>query len=86
MASHDASEQRPGPAPGPERESVTAIAVRDALNQLPDEFRTAIVLADQFGLSYREIADIQIVAEATVKTRVFRARQALQRLLGDARV
>ncbi len=62
-----------------------AEVARQALNQLPDDFRTALVLADVLDLPYREIATLQFVSEATVKTRVFRARQAMKQLLGDER-
>lgn len=55
-------------------------ATRWALNQLPDDHRLALVLASQ-KMKYKEIAKIQYVSEATVKTRVFRARQAMRTLL-----
>lgn len=66
---------------GPEAVVVSREATRWALNQLPDDFRVALVLADQLGMKYREIAYIQYVSESTVKTRVFRARQAMRHLL-----
>ncbi|CUU66592.1 RNA polymerase sigma factor, sigma-70 family [Corynebacterium variabile] len=57
-------------------------AVRWAVSQLSDEFREAIVLREVGGLAYKEIAIQQGVNIQTVKTRIFRARKALQDLLG----
>ena len=58
--------------------------LRTALHQIPQDFREALVLADLAGLKYREIAEIQFISEATVKTRVFRARRAMRHLLGPS--
>ena len=52
-----------------------------ALDSLPEEFRECIVLSDIADLSYAEVADIMKVPVGTVKSRLYRARQALQRLL-----
>lgn len=57
-------------------------AVRWAVGQLSDEFREAIVLREVAGLAYKEIALQQGVNIQTVKTRIHRARKALQDLLG----
>lgn len=54
-----------------------------AIDGLPDEFRETLVLSDVEGLSYAEIADITEVPVGTVKSRLFRARQALQKVLYD---
>jgi RNA polymerase sigma-70 factor (ECF subfamily) len=54
-----------------------------AIDALPDEFREALVLSDMEGLSYAEIAEVTDVPVGTVKSRLFRARQALQRTLYD---
>jgi len=54
-----------------------------AIDALPDEFRETLVLSDVEGLTYAEIADVTEVAVGTVKSRLFRARQALQRRLYD---
>lgn len=54
-----------------------------AVDSLPDEFREALVLSDMEGLTYAEIADVTQVPIGTVKSRLFRARQALQRVLRD---
>lgn len=52
-----------------------------AIDQLPEEFRECIVLSDIGELSYAEVADIMKIPVGTVKSRLYRARQALQRLL-----
>jgi RNA polymerase sigma-70 factor (ECF subfamily) len=52
-----------------------------ALDKLPEEFRECIVLSDIADLSYAEVADIMKVPVGTVKSRLYRARQALQRML-----
>lgn len=48
-----------------------------AIAQLPGEFRDALVAIDVAGLSYREAARALGVREATVTTRLYRARQRL---------
>lgn len=53
-----------------------------ALRQVPDEFRSAVVLFDIEGLSYDEVAAIEAVAVGTVKSRLHRGRAHLRRLLG----
>ncbi len=55
----------------------------EALEQLPDPFRAAILLSDVEGLSVEEIADIMDCPKNTVKTRLFRGRQLLRKLLRD---
>ncbi len=54
-----------------------------AIDQLPEEFRECLVLSDIADLSYAEIAAVMKVPVGTVKSRLFRARQALQRVLYD---
>jgi RNA polymerase sigma factor (sigma-70 family) len=52
--------------------------LRAALEDLPVEFREAIVLREMEGLSYKEIADIAGVPIGTVMSRLARARKRLQ--------
>ena len=52
--------------------------LRAALEDLPVEFREAIVLRELEGLSYKEIADIGAVPIGTVMSRLARARKRLQ--------
>ena len=51
------------------------------MEELPREQREVIVLCDLEGLSYEEIADIVESPVGTVRSRVFRGRRALQKLL-----
>ena len=63
----------------------TATRVWEALNELPFEQRTAIVLREIDGLSYEEIAFSLGIAIGTVKSRLTRAREALRVRLREAR-
>ncbi len=54
-----------------------------AIADLPEVFRTTIVMREIQGLSYEEIADITQVSLGTVKSRIARARARLQFLLHD---
>ena len=55
-----------------------------ALAALPAEQRTAFVLAELEDLSYEEIARIENVSLGTVKSRIYRAKSKLQRILESA--
>ncbi len=55
---------------------------RIALNRLPPDQREAIILVGASGFSYEEAAEICNCAVGTIKSRVSRARQRLQELLG----
>jgi len=57
--------------------------VLSAIDDLPEEFREALVLSDVEGLPYAEIAEIVQAPIGTVKSRIFRARKALQHRLYD---
>ncbi|HUL10919.1 MAG TPA: RNA polymerase sigma factor RpoE [Methylococcaceae bacterium] len=63
-----------------------AHVIQRALDELPDELRTAVSLRELDGLSYDEIADVMNCPVGTVRSRIFRAREAidkkLQALLG----
>ncbi|MEC9341940.1 MAG: RNA polymerase sigma factor RpoE [Pseudomonadota bacterium] len=50
----------------------------DTLDGLPKELRTAVVLCEIEGLSYDEIAQAMDCPVGTVRSRIFRARQALE--------
>ncbi len=54
-----------------------------AIDRLPEEYRTAVVLSDLEGLPYAEIAGLMDVPVGTVKSRLFRGRRQLQRELYD---
>ena len=55
--------------------------VTKAIESLPEEYRSAVVLSDLHGLRYAEIAEILAVPEGTVKSRLFRGRRILQKEL-----
>ncbi len=68
----------------PEGEFFDAIVddrILDAIDALPEEYRTAVVLSDVEGLPYAEIAEILGVPVGTVKSRLFRGRRQLQKVL-----
>jgi RNA polymerase sigma-70 factor, ECF subfamily len=52
-----------------------------AIEELPEEYRTAVVLSDIEGLPYAEIAALMEVPVGTVKSRLFRGRRRLQQVL-----
>ncbi len=54
-----------------------------AIDDLPEEYRTAVVLSDVEGLSYEEIGELMEVPVGTVKSRLFRGRRRLQKVLYD---
>jgi RNA polymerase sigma-70 factor (ECF subfamily) len=58
--------------------------LRDALMSLNDGFRFAVVLCDLLGFPYDEAAEILGVQEGTIKSRIFRAREALATALTAA--
>lgn len=51
--------------------------VNASLQQLPDDLRTALTLREIEGLSYEEIADVMGCPIGTVRSRIFRAREAI---------
>ncbi|MFQ5848514.1 MAG: sigma-70 family RNA polymerase sigma factor [Candidatus Methylomirabilales bacterium] len=59
------------------------VDLNEALGQLPDPFRTAILLSDVEGLSIEEVAEIMDCPKNTVKTRLFRGRRLLREQLSD---
>jgi len=58
--------------------------LKAALDDLPAEFREAIVLREMEGMSYKEIADIASVPIGTVMSRLARARKRMQIYLTNA--
>ena len=55
--------------------------VVEALEELPDDLRTAITLRELEGLSYEEIAEAMACPVGTVRSRIFRAREAINKRL-----
>jgi RNA polymerase sigma-70 factor (ECF subfamily) len=56
-------------------------AIKSAIEKLPDEMRTAIMLREFEGLSYEEIAQAMECPVGTVRSRIFRAREAIDKKL-----
>jgi RNA polymerase sigma-70 factor (ECF subfamily) len=61
------------------RETIRIIA--DAVAKLPSDFRGALTLRVEEGLSFRDIAEVMGITEETARWRVFKARQKLMAVL-----
>lgn len=61
----------------------TEAEVKAAIEELPEGFRIAVLLADVEGFSYKEIAEIMDIPIGTVMSRLHRGRKALEKLLYD---
>jgi len=75
-------------APNPVAEAVRSELYRQldlALQHLPDDQRTAVVLCDVYGMDYNEVAAATDSALGTVKSRIHRGRLRLRVLLADHR-
>jgi RNA polymerase sigma-70 factor (ECF subfamily) len=84
---NSSDDNRPDEALDPEQRLVqqdTVARVRAGLEQLPPEFREAIVLRDIEGLSYKEIAEVLQVPMGTVMSRISRGRERLLNVLAPA--
>lgn len=60
---------------------IDTIALYGAIAMLPEEFREVLVAIDVVGLSYREAASVLRVKEATITTRLHRARRRIAQTL-----
>lgn len=73
--------------PGPESLSISASTLRTieaALQRLPEDQRLVVILSDVQGLSYEEVCATLDLPLGTVKSRLFRARGALRKLLTES--
>ena len=80
----DAESRLPGREPGPERSfefNNLDIDVQAALEELPPDFRAAVVLCDLEGLSYDEVAAALDIKLGTVRSRIHRGRTMLREKL-----
>ncbi len=78
--------QESSPDPLPEEEVLADIPddrIADALQQIPDEFREAVILSDMHELSYKEIAEALDIPLGTVRSRIFRGRRLLRESLAE---
>ncbi|HTE40311.1 MAG TPA: sigma-70 family RNA polymerase sigma factor, partial [Steroidobacteraceae bacterium] len=57
------------------------LTVQLAMQELPEDLRTAITLRELEGLSYEEIAEAMDCPVGTVRSRIFRAREAIDKRL-----
>jgi len=64
-------------------QSIDSQIVRQALQELPVEFREVVVMREMEGLSYKEIANIVDIPIGTVMSRLARGRKRLQTLLAS---
>jgi len=55
--------------------------VEQALQQVPEPYRTALILRDLEEMSYEEIAEVLAISLGTVKSRITRGRDALRKRL-----
>jgi RNA polymerase sigma-70 factor (ECF subfamily) len=68
----------------PEHELLTeeiAATIKAAVDELPEDLRTAITLRELEGMSYEEIAEAMSCPIGTVRSRIFRAREAIDKRL-----
>jgi RNA polymerase sigma-70 factor, ECF subfamily len=83
----EAAVARSAPPPvGPEAvigQRVTRDRIDAALESVPEDYRTAVILADLEGLAYKEIAEIMDCPIGTVMSRIYRGRRLLAKLLRD---
>ncbi len=77
---HTSDHESVSPATILEQSEDTAL-IREAIDQLPAEFREILTLRHQEGLSYKEIADIAQIPPGTVMSRLARARAKLKEYL-----
>ncbi len=63
--------------PGLDQSVADRLVLDDALRQLPEEFRAPVVLRDQLGLDYAEIAQVLGIPPGTVRSRIARGRARL---------
>jgi len=82
--SNDEMPETADPGPGPEAQAIAldqARRLHDAIEALPEKYRTVITLYHLQGKQYDEIAEVLGMPMGTVKTHLFRAKEHLRKLL-----
>lgn len=77
-------DEEPDEAPGPDRQlegEQTGRAIQNALMGIAPDLRTVVILRHFMHLSYQDMADILLLPEKTVKSRLYSARQLLREQL-----
>ena len=75
------SEEVSGQIPNPEQELLENVLDEDvqrAIDQLPQDYRMVVLLADLEGFSYKEISEILEIPVGTVMSRLYRGRRLLE--------
>lgn len=57
--------------------------VDNAIKELPEDLRTAVTLREMEGLSYEEIAEVMSCPVGTVRSRIFRARESIDKQMAE---
>jgi RNA polymerase sigma-70 factor (ECF subfamily) len=76
-------ERLPSQTAGPGRDAGAGVDLQAALEQLPEEYRTVVLLADVENCTMAEAARVMGCPVGTVKSRLFRARALLRAQLRD---
>ena len=87
--SNEEMPDRADPGPGPESQAIAldqARRLHDAIEALPEKYRTVITLYHLQGKQYEEIAQVLGLPMGTVKTHLFRAKEQLRKILGAEEV
>jgi RNA polymerase sigma-70 factor (ECF subfamily) len=63
--------------------SYSSRLLEDAVNRLPEDQRSVIMLRDYEGYSYEEMSDITGLSESQVKVYIFRGRMFLKNYIGS---
>ncbi|MGC2128599.1 MAG: sigma-70 family RNA polymerase sigma factor [Candidatus Aquilonibacter sp.] len=87
--SNEEMPERADPGPGPESQAIAldqARRLHDAIDALPEKYRTVITLYHLQGKQYEEIAQVLGLPMGTVKTHLFRAKEHLRKILGAEEV
>lgn len=80
MEGTDALKESESPESALARDELKA-AIDRAISELPDDLRSAVTLREFDGLSYEQIAEIMDCPVGTVRSRIFRAREAIDRAI-----